>query len=113
MGRMIASAFTRVYACIFTLVKSQIAMPRKTKPDVDQLGLLEARVSTAPCVLGICEKVKAWREGGYKGATDTTQLLLNHWFYNDHRLPNGRKFEYHYFQCEAAETLIYLCEVAN
>jgi len=75
--------------------------------------LLEARVSTAPCVPGIRDKVKAWRDGGYKGATDTTRLLLNHWFYNDHRLPNGCKFEYHYFQREAVETLIYLYEIAN
>ena len=89
------------------------AMPRKKKNDVDQLGLLEARVSTAPCVPGIRDKVKAWREGGYKGATDTTRLLLNHWFYTDHRLPNGLKFQYHSFQREAVETLIYLYEVAN
>jgi type III restriction enzyme len=88
-------------------------MPRKKKDDPGQIGLLEARVSTAPCVPGIREKVKAWRDGGYKGATDTTRLLLNHWFYNDHRLPNGCKFEYHYFQREAVETLIYLYEVAN
>ncbi|MGA2801069.1 MAG: DEAD/DEAH box helicase family protein [Verrucomicrobiota bacterium] len=88
-------------------------MPRKKKNDVDQLGLLEARVSTAPCVPGIRDKVKAWREGGYKGATDTTRLLLNHWFYTDHRLPNGLKFQYHSFQREAVETLIYLYEVAN
>ena len=32
-------------------------MPRKKKNDVDQLGLLEARVSTAPCVPGILEKM--------------------------------------------------------
>ncbi len=88
-------------------------MPRKKKNDVDQLGLLEARVSTAPCVPGIRDKVKAWRDGGYKGATDTTRLLLNHWFCTDHRLPDGRNFKYHYFQREAVETLIYLYEVAN
>jgi type III restriction enzyme len=88
-------------------------VPRKRKSDVDQLGLLEARVSTAPCVPGIREKVKVWRDGGYKGATDTTRLLLNHWFCNDHRLPNGRRFQYHYSQREAVETLIYLYEVAN
>ena len=39
--------------------------------------------------------------------------LLNHWFHTDHRLPNGRKFAYHYFQREAVETLIYLYEVAK
>ncbi len=57
--------------------------------------------------------MKAWRDGGYKGATETTRLLLNHWFCNDHRLPNGGKFKYHYFQREAVETLIYLYEVAS
>jgi type III restriction enzyme len=39
--------------------------------------------------------------------------LLDHWFCNDHRLPTGAKFQYHYFQREAVETLIYLYEVAN
>jgi type III restriction enzyme len=88
-------------------------MPRKKQDDQGQPDLLQARVSTAPCVPGIREQVKAWRDGGYKGATDTTCLLLNHWFCNDHRQPNGGKFQYHYFQHEAVETLIYLYEVAN
>jgi type III restriction enzyme len=88
-------------------------MARKRKEDSDQLGLLDARVSTAPLVPGIRGKVKAWREGGYKGISDTTRILLNYWFYTDHRLPNGRKFAYHYFQREAVETLIYLYEVAK
>jgi type III restriction enzyme len=72
-------------------------MARKSKQDPDQLGLLEARVATAPLVPGIREKVKAWREGGYKGITDTTRILLNYWFYTDHRLPNGEKFAYDLF----------------
>jgi type III restriction enzyme len=88
-------------------------MARKSKNDPDQLGLLDARVATAPCVPGVREKVIAWREGGYKGASDTTRLLLNFWFSTDHRLPDGRKFKYHYFQREAIETLIYLYEVAK
>ena len=53
-------------------------MARKRKEDPDQLGLLEARVSTAPLVPGIREKVKAWREGRYNGITDTTRILLNY-----------------------------------
>ena len=88
-------------------------MARSRKRDGDQLSLLEARVATAPLVPGIREKVKAWREGGYKGISDTTRILLNYWFYSDHRLPDGRKFAYHYFQREAVETLIYLYEVAE
>ena len=62
---------------------------------------------------GIREKVKAWRDGGYKGTSDTTRTLLNYWFHTDHRLPDGRKFAYHHFQREAIETLIYLYEVAK
>jgi type III restriction enzyme len=92
-------------------------MPRKRrkKTNADQLGLLEARVATAPLVPvpGIREKVKAWREGQYPGISDTTRILLNYWFYTDHRLPNGRKFAYYYSQREAVETLIYLYEVAK
>ncbi len=88
-------------------------MARKRKQNPDQLGLLEARVATAPCVPGIREKVTAWRDGGYKGVTDTTRLLLNYWFSTDHRLRNGGKFAYHLFQREAVETLVYLYEAAK
>ena len=87
-----------------------MARPRKHNPD--QLGLLEAKVATAPCVTGVRQKVSEWRESGYKGVSETTRLLLNWWFRTDHRLPDGRKFKYHYFQREAVETLIYLYEVA-
>ena len=38
---------------------------------------------------------------------------MNYWFKTDHRLPNGGKFAYHYFQREAIETLVYLYEVAK
>jgi type III restriction enzyme len=88
-------------------------MARRRKDDPDQLGLLEARVATAPCVPAIREKVKAWRDGGYKGASDTTRILLNHWFLTDHRPRGGRKIAYHPFQREAVETLIYLYEIAK
>jgi type III restriction enzyme len=99
-------------------------VPRRLKRDVDQLGLLEARVATAPCVPGIRQKVNEWRgfelkpeiradwpTSGYRGVTPTTEILLKHWFYTDHI--NPRKFRYHYFQQEAIETLIYLYEVAK
>jgi type III restriction enzyme len=88
-------------------------MARKRKQNPDQIDLLDARVATAPCVPGIREKVKAWREVGYKGVSETTRILLNYWFQTDHKLPDGRKFKYHPFQREAAETLIYLYEVAK
>ena len=88
-------------------------MPRKTRNAVDQPSLLEARVLTAPCGAGHPRQGQDVARRGYSGVTDTTRLLLNHWFCNDHRLPNGCKFQYHYFQREAVETLIYLYEVAN
>jgi type III restriction enzyme len=88
-------------------------MPRKRKQSPDQIDLLDARVATAPCVPGIRETVKTWREGGCKGVSDTTKILLNYWFSTDHKLPDGRKFKYHPFQREAIETLIYLYEVAK
>ena len=88
-------------------------MARKRRSSKAQLALLEAKTLTAPCVPAIRQKAKEWREADYKGATGTTKLLLNHWFHTDHRLRNGRKFRYHYFQQEAIETLIYLYEVAK
>src|SRR5438093_11690430 len=69
-----------------------------------------SKLRTAPCVPALREAVKAWRAGGYKGTTETTRLLLNHWFKTDHRLPNGRPFAYHSSQREAIETLIFVWE---
>ena len=37
--------------------------------------------------------------------------MLNHWFYSDHRLKNGRPFRYHPSQREAIESLVYIWEV--
>jgi type III restriction enzyme len=86
-------------------------MARRRRPPREQLGLLEARVKTAPCVPGLRKAVAEWRDRDYRGVTDTTRTLLNYWFRTDHRLPNGRLFRYHDSQREAIETLIYLYEV--
>jgi type III restriction enzyme len=88
-------------------------MPRQKKTHGSAAPLFDVRVTTAPCVLAIREKVGQWRDRGYQGATDTTRRLLNYWFHTDHRLANGRKFAYHWSQREAAETLIYLYEIAK
>ena len=58
-------------------VKGQggVAMALKRKQESGQIDLLEAKVATAPCVPGIREKVKGWREGGCKGVSDTTRIL--------------------------------------
>jgi type III restriction enzyme len=89
-------------------------MPRsKKKTNLKQKDLLDVAVQlrTAPCVPALREAVKRWRDGGYKGATETTRLLLNFWFRSDHRLINGQPFAYHSFQREAIETLIYVWEI--
>ena len=88
-------------------------MPRKKKPDPAQMPLLELALKTAPCVPAIRQAVRDWVADGYEGATQTTRTLLNYWFRTDHRLPNGDKFQYYYFQREAIETLIYLYQVAQ
>ncbi|MEX1253691.1 MAG: DEAD/DEAH box helicase family protein [Dehalococcoidia bacterium] len=87
-------------------------MAQRKRPPREQLGLLEPRAKTAPCVPQIREAVADWKARDYKGITDTTRLLLNYWFKTDHRLPNGRAFRYHDSQREAIETLVYVYEVA-
>lgn len=68
---------------------------------------------TAVCVPAIRAEFKKWRDGGYKGVTDTTNELLNFWFHTDHQLANGQTFKFHDAQREAIETLIYIFEVAK
>src|SRR3989475_8303675 len=89
-------------------------MPRgkKRSRSLSQVDLLDvtARLRTAPCVLALREAVKAWKAGGYKGVTDTTRILLNHWFHADHNLPSGLPFRYHLSQQEAIETLVFVWE---
>jgi type III restriction enzyme len=89
-------------------------MARKSKKNVapTQTELLDvtAKLRTGPCVPALREAVKAWKAGGYKGVTDTTRILLNHWFCTDHRLRTGLAFKYHESQREAMETLIFVWE---
>ncbi len=89
-------------------------MPRKktkaTPTSQRELLDITAKLRTGPCVPALREAVKAWKAGGYKGVTDTTRSLLNHWFYTDHRLRTGLPFKYHSSQQEAIETLIFVWE---
>src|SRR5713101_5168484 len=90
-------------------------MPRKKKqgpasPSQADLLDITARLRTGPCVPALREAVKAWKAGGHKGVTATTRILLNHWFYTDHRLRTGLPFKYHASQQEAIETLIFVWE---
>ncbi len=90
-------------------------MPRKKNYNPNQPGLFELSLKTAPAVPAIRLAVRQWVANGYPGATKTTKTLLKFWFTPDgHRLGHsGEKFQYHYFQKEAVETLIYLYEVAQ
>ena len=85
---------------------------KKTAAPIGQGELLDitAKLRTGPCVTALREAIKAWKAGGYKGITDTTRILLNHWFYNDHRLQTGAAFRYHESQQDAIETLILVWE---
>src|SRR3984885_4397771 len=89
-------------------------MPRKKKvaasPSQTELLDITAKLRTGPCVPALREAVKAWKAGGYKGVTDTTRVLLNHWFFTDHRIPTGLPFKYHASQQEATETLVFVWE---
>lgn len=89
-------------------------MPRRKRTVARdaQTELLDvtSKLRTAPCVPALREAVKAWVAGGYKGITETTRILLNHWFHTDHRLSTGRPFKYHRSQQEAIETLIFVWE---
>jgi type III restriction enzyme len=89
-------------------------MPRKKResapPSQTELLDITAKLRTGPCVPALREAVRAWKAGGYKGVTNTTRILLNHWFYTDHRLQTGLPFKYHASQQEAIETLVFVWE---
>src|SRR6266566_7297464 len=89
-------------------------MPRRKQPSANpaQTELLDIteKLRTGTCVPALREAVKAWSAGGCKGITDTTRILLNHWFFTDHKLRTGAPFKYHRSQQEAIETLIFVWE---
>lgn len=75
---------------------------------------ISEHLRTAACVPALRQAVAQWKADGYPGITDTTRILLGHWFHPDgHRLKNGRFFRYHAAQQEAIEALVYVWEVAR
>ena len=70
-----------------------------------------------PLVPELRKRVKAWRDKGYAGATDTSRSLLNWWFNTPHLMEQpddpAAEFQYYFAQREALETIIYLYDVAN
>ena len=73
-----------------------------------QLKLLaEEERDDLPLVNALRADVKAWRESGYRNASQTTKRLLRHWWRED------RTRRLFFCQLEAVETIIYLEEVLS
>ena len=83
------------------------------KPSPAQMSYLEGFGNTAPAVPAISHEVDEWRASNYKGATETSRKLLNHWFHSNHKLRTGEPFEYYAAQKRAIRSLIYVYEVAK
>ncbi len=70
-----------------------------------------------PLVPELRKQVKAWRDKGYDGATETSRSLLNWWFGTPHLLPKSdgtmEEFQYYFAQREALETIVYLYDVVG
>jgi type III restriction enzyme len=89
-------------------------MPRiKKLPTSVQPSILDVSATqrTAICVPAIRQEIDQWRAADYQGITATTRRLLQWWFKNEHRTPQGATFKYYAAQQEAIEALIYLYEV--
>lgn len=70
-----------------------------------------------PLVAKLRREVKAFRDGGYAGASPTSRSLLRWWFREPHLLEqaDGRRKEFRYLfaQREAVETIVYLYDAAG
>lgn len=65
-----------------------------------------------PLVYKIRLAIAKWREEDYAGASETSKLLLNFWFNQEHLIGQS-KFCFFFSQREAIESIIYLYEVAK
>ena len=70
-----------------------------------------------PFVSELRKEVKKWRDGNYKGASNTSKTLLNWWFKTDHSVfdkdGTSVQFRYYFAQREAVETVVWLYEIAG
>src|SRR3989344_4486697 len=73
--------------------------------------LKEIKQSNLPLVRALRSLVKAWRDDGYKGTSETTRRLLEWWFIEDHSLKKGGNFKFWPPQRESIENLIFCHEV--
>lgn len=87
-----------------------IAKPKK-KGKSDQLSFetewIKDRIEENKFINRIRGRVALWRQGGYQGITKTTRSLLEYWINPD------RERKLFFCQIEAAETAIYVTEVAK
>lgn len=88
------------------------------KDDAAATGWREDTSGRRPSRLLLVPKIRAavdaWREGGYKGASDVTRRLFEYWFDEDHEIAGfDVPFRYHFCQREAIETLVWLFEIAR
>ncbi len=101
-----------------TLPKSPYAV---LPPDYRWFPAAEELRSTAyekllpPLVAKVRSEVKAWRDAGYAGASNTSRALLNWWFDTEHLVEQADgsllPFRYYFAQREAVETVIWLYDV--
>ena len=81
---------------------------RTERTGSSQLQLLaEEERDDLPLVNALREDVKAWRDSGYRNASQTTKRLLRHWWRED------RARRLFFCQLEAVETIIYLEEILS
>jgi type III restriction enzyme len=84
-------------------------------PGDELLGNIGREKLIPPLVEKVRNGVKTWRDGGYKGASDTTRALLRWWFGEEHLAPQSDGamaiFRWYFAQREAVESAIWLYEV--
>lgn len=84
-------------------------------PGDQLLGDIGREKLIPPLVEKVRQGVKAWRDKGYAGASDTTRTLLRWWFTEDHAIPDSEgtmtQFRWYFAQREAVESAIWLYEV--
>jgi len=70
-----------------------------------------------PLVDKLRKQVKIWRDGGYNGASGTSQALLEWWFNTEHLIPTEggsvSNFQYYFAQREGIETIVFLYDVVK
>jgi len=87
------------------------------KDDAAATGWREETSGRRPSSLLLVPRIRtavdAWRNEGYKGASEVTRHLFRYWFEEDHEVSGFNvPFRYYFCQREAIETLAWLVEVA-